>query len=103
MFTVQVFQWLASCFPFLTGNIPTTGVGKVAVEDPDIIEDKTYTAEEDLPVGFEVSQLLYSFLLAMYAEEQSEIFRALKAQGHDLHALKRPVFIRRKLQNNPLF
>ena len=96
-------QWPASSLPFLTGDIPTTGVGKVAVEDPDILEDKTYTAEEPFPDGFQVSQLLYSFLLAMYVEERSEIFCGSKAQGHDLHALKRPVFIRPKLQNNLLF
>eukprot|EP00057_Strongylocentrotus_purpuratus_P034310 XP_794702.3 PREDICTED: neural-cadherin [Strongylocentrotus purpuratus] len=36
------------------GNIPTTGVGKVAVEDPDILEDKTYTAEGEFPDGFQL-------------------------------------------------
>ena len=39
------------------GNIPTSPVGQVGVEDPDIIEDKTYTIPpgEEFPEYFSVS------------------------------------------------
>ncbi|XP_041454487.1 neural-cadherin isoform X3 [Lytechinus variegatus] len=36
------------------GNIPTTEVGKVGVEDPDILEDKTYEAVGELPDFFQL-------------------------------------------------